>query len=99
LAELGFGVPWGEYRFSTWSSGIMVGFFDPASQHLGVAYSDGSAYLIDLAWLRGMGGDPSNLSAEELIAIACSGPFNYAALESSLLEDYLDGRESMACSG
>ena len=83
LAELGLGVE-GQ-------------FFDIEGQRLILWHSDGRAYLLGVDWLRAMGGDPWALSPEELMRLACEGPFASSAWDEAALEPYLDGRPSQAC--
>jgi hypothetical protein len=71
--------------------------FDPHSDRLVVWHTDGQAYLLDLAWLRAMGGNPAALPPEELVRIICEGPLASGLLDEAALEPYLGGREPQAC--
>ena len=83
LAELGLGV-------EEW-------LFDPQSQRLVLLYTDGRAYLLDVDWLRAMGGDLAALSPEDLVRLACEGPLSSGLLDEAALEPYLEGRPPQAC--
>ena len=69
-------------------------FLDP--QRLIVRAED-RAYLLDLAWLRAMGGDPAALASEELVRIICEGPMASGLFDESTLVPYLDGGQPQAC--
>ena len=55
------------------------------------------AFLLDLDWLRAMGGDPAALAPEELVNILCQGPMALGLLPKTDLLPYLAGRLSQAC--
>lgn len=81
---------WGEVRH-----------FDVTHNRLVVSYVDGPAYLLDLAWLSKTGGRAQEMLIEELVKLACEGPFAdkqiwTEALETKLRE-YLGSQESQAC--
>jgi dipeptidyl aminopeptidase/acylaminoacyl peptidase len=74
--------------------------FDSQGRRVVVRYSDGRAYLLDIDWLRAMGGDPTRLSEQELVDLACKGPLAsklWALADQADLQKALDAREPQAC--
>ena len=77
--------------------GLGVRQIDLLSDQRAVAvYDDGNAYLLDLAWLGAMGGNPASLSPDELLRTAHSGPFTRSLFDELTLVPYLDGRPPLA---
>jgi WD40 repeat protein len=70
---------------------------DPRSRRLMVWHTDGRAYILDLDWLRAMGGDLAEISPEELERLACRGPLATGLFDDSALRPYLEGGPSQAC--
>jgi hypothetical protein len=96
LIDLGLGL---ETRtsYEDWRGPI----FDPTARHVVMRYRGGRVYLVDVAWLAAMGGDPGALSAEVLVRLACEGPLAsglWTAEDQQALEAALDGRPPQACS-
>ena len=88
LADLGLGLAKAGFIFS---SGV---------ERLAVQYGNGQLYLLDVAWLREMGGRPDQLPAEELIRFACQGPLTsglWTAAEQAALERALNGQKPRSC--
>jgi hypothetical protein len=79
--------------------GLAGQVFDLADQRLVVWYRDGRAYLLDLAWLRAMGGDVQAIPINEVIRLACQDPLASGLLDMSNVEPFLQGRTPQACSG
>ena len=77
--------------------GVQETLFDSEAQRLVVWHSDGRAYLLDLDWLRAMGGNLETLSPEELARLACEGPLASGLLDEAALEPYLESRTPVAC--
>ncbi|MCL4300756.1 MAG: hypothetical protein KJ077_33780 [Anaerolineae bacterium] len=71
--------------------------FDVTNDRLITWYRDGRAYLLDLAWLRAMGGKAGEMSIQELVRIACEGPFASGLFDEAELKPYLAGREPQVC--
>ena len=83
LAELGLG---------------MMGYvFDLEDGRMVVWHSDGRVYLLDLDWLRAMGGDLAALSGEDVARLACEGPLESGPFDEMRLEPYLDGGLPEGC--
>jgi len=83
LAELGLG---------------MAGYvFDLEDARIVVWHSDGRVYLVDLDWLRAMGGDLAALSGEDVVRIACEGSFGSGSFDEARLGPYLDGGLPEGC--
>ena len=61
-----------------------------------VWYIDGRAYLLDLAWLRAMGGNPGSLKPEALTQTCFDGPFRRGLFDDAALTPYLEGRPPQA---
>ncbi|WP_143300923.1 hypothetical protein [Candidatus Entotheonella palauensis] len=53
--------------------------------------------MLDIDWLKAMGGEPKSLSGEELMRLACQGPFASDLFQESELADYLEGQRPKAC--
>ncbi|GIK39293.1 MAG: hypothetical protein BroJett011_31260 [Chloroflexota bacterium] len=88
LAELGLGL----------GNPSQEGFhFDMTNDRLITRYSDGRAYLLDLAWLRAMGGKAGAMPIGELVRIACEGPFASGLFDEAELKPYLGEREPQVC--
>jgi hypothetical protein len=88
LADLGLGLAKARFIFS---SGV---------ERLAIQYVNGQLYLLDVAWLRKMGGDPRRLPAEELVRLACEGPLTsdlWTAEEQAALESELRSKKPQAC--
>ena len=51
----------------------------------------------DLAWLRAMGGKVGEMPIQELVHIACAGPFASGLFDEAELKPYLAGREPQVC--
>jgi hypothetical protein len=79
--------------------GALVGdiIFFPKKQRLLVEHVDGRAYLVDIGWLKAMGGDPTALAAEELVRLVCQGPFAGGLFDEAALEPYLEDEPPQAC--
>jgi hypothetical protein len=77
--------------------GVGRQFVDPKSQRLVLWYSDGRTYLLDLDWLRAIGGDPAALSPEALVRLACEGPLATGLFDQATLELHLEGSSPQAC--
>jgi hypothetical protein len=76
----------------------MAGYvFDLEDARMVVWHSDGRAYLLDLDWLRAMGGDLAALSGEGVVRLACEGPFGSGPFDETRLEPYLDGGLPEGC--
>ncbi len=60
-------------------------------------YTDGRAYVLDLAWLQAVGGDDADLSPKEILQLACQEPFVSRPFDESALADYVDGERPKAC--
>jgi energy-coupling factor transporter ATP-binding protein EcfA2 len=76
--------------------------FIPKNQRVLVWYTDGRAYLLDVAWLRAMGSDPTRLAPNELVRLACQEAINsglWVAGDQSALIQTLNGNEPQACLG
>jgi hypothetical protein len=89
LADLGLGLA---------KSGFV---FTREVERLAVQYGNSQLYLLDIAWLRRMGGDPRQLPAKELVRLACEGPLTsgpWTEAEQAALDDALDGRKPQSCS-
>jgi WD40 repeat protein len=71
--------------------------YDPRSRRLIIWHTDGRAYILDLDWLRAMGGDPAAISPGELERLACRGPFATGLFDESVLQPYLEGSPPQAC--
>ncbi len=71
--------------------------FDVANDRLITWYTDGRAYLLDLAWLRAMGGKADKMPIKELVRLACEGPFASGLFDEAELKPYLGEREPQAC--
>ncbi|HKZ70680.1 MAG TPA: hypothetical protein VJ020_11410 [Anaerolineales bacterium] len=94
LSQLGLGL-----KVSTDGVGVDSAslFFEMNSQRLITYYSDSRAYILDLALLSALGGDPAALSPEELTRIACEQLFAPGKFSEAQLAPYLDGQEARAC--
>ena len=84
-------------RLSLLDLGLNTSFFEMGSQHLILRYSDGRAYILDLALLSRLGGDPEAFSPEELTRIACEQLFQPGKFDEAQLGPYLEGREARGC--
>ncbi|MBE7554799.1 MAG: hypothetical protein HS126_27420 [Anaerolineales bacterium] len=84
-------------RLTELGLGLKNNFFFVASDRLITQYSDGRAYLQDLAWLRAMGGKVGEMPIQELVHIACAGPFASGLFDEAELKPYLAGREPQVC--
>lgn len=71
--------------------------FDKNHRKVLVWHSDGRGYMLDIDWLKAMGGEPKSLSGEELMRLACQGPFASDLFQESELADYLEGQRPKAC--
>jgi hypothetical protein len=83
-------------RLAALGTGV-AGIVGLPAQQVVVWYRGGQAYLLDLAWLRAMKGDPAPLSPEALMRTACQGPFRRGLFNEKDLEPFLDGRPPRAC--
>ncbi len=72
-------------------------YFGRATDRLISFEHDGQAYLLDLAWLRAMGGQADTMPIEELVRIACEGPFASGLFDEAELRPYLGEREPQVC--
>ena len=76
-------------------------YFDALNEQLITEYLDGRAYLLDLVWLQAMGDQAGTMPVEELIRLACAGPFAgpvWSEADELALQVYLEaGREPRAC--
>lgn len=43
--------------------------------------------MLDIDWLKAIGGEPKSLSVEELVRLACQGPFASGLFQESELAD------------
>ena len=59
-------------------------------------YTDGRAYLMDLAWLRTMEGNSAALTPEALMRACFEGPFRRGLFDDAALTPYLDSRPPQA---
>lgn len=71
-------------------------FFDASYKRLVVTYDDGRSYLLDLDWIRAMGGR-DNLSVEELVQLACDWPLKLGLVTPEDLKPFLGEDESKVC--
>jgi WD40 repeat protein len=71
-------------------------FFHTQSKRLVIRYTDGWVYLLDVGWLQVMLGDPSKLSEEQFIRLACQ-PERAGGVDASELTLYLKGQPALAC--
>ena len=90
LSQLGLGLYDPSYR-------SFRAFFEMKSRRLILHYSDRRAYILDLALLSKLGGDPESFSPEELTRIACEQLFQPGEFDESQLGPYLEGREARGC--
>jgi WD40 repeat protein len=77
-----------------------AGIFAPDSQRLVVQHTDGRVELLDLAWLRALGGDPASLLEQDLVRLACELPLAsglWNAADQAALDQKLGGYEPQAC--
>jgi hypothetical protein len=72
-------------RLSQSGLGLDTSFFEMNSQRLILPYSDDQAYILDLALLSAVGGDPGALSPEELAGIACEQLFQPGKFDETQL--------------
>jgi hypothetical protein len=91
------------HRLADLGVGLMkAGFvFTSGVERLVIQYGTGKLYLLDIAWLRTMGGSPGQLPVEELVRLACEGPLTsglWTAAEQAALERALDSRKPRSCS-
>ena len=84
-------------RLSELGIGVVYRAFDATGTRLVLRHSDGRAYLLDLDWLRAMGGEAATLPLEELVRLACEGPLASGAWDEATLVPYLEGRPALAC--
>jgi hypothetical protein len=85
------------YRLTKLGLGLADHYFDVGNDRLILRYSDGRTYLVDLAWLQAMGGQADKLPIEELVRLACEGPFSSGLFDEAELKPYLGEREPQAC--
>jgi hypothetical protein len=85
------------HRLAKLGLGLGGFHFDMINDRLITRYSDGRAYLLDLAWLRAMGGQADKMPIKELVRLACEGPFASDLFDEAELKPYLGGREPQAC--
>jgi WD40 repeat protein len=71
--------------------------FGPNHQRLIVWHTDGRAYMLDLDWLRAIGGGLASYSVDELEQIFCCGPLAAGRFEEAALESKLLDNPSQAC--
>jgi hypothetical protein len=72
-------------------------FFSIEKNRLIAPQNDGQTYLVDLAWLRAMGGNARKMPTKELVRIACEGPFAGELFDEAELRPYLGDRAPQAC--
>ena len=92
LATLGFG-----FEGYLDSQSFVI---SPNRQALVARYSTGNVDLLDLGWLRAMGGSPAALPAEELVRLACAGPLAssfWTTEDQQLLDAALGSWGAHAC--
>jgi hypothetical protein len=89
LAEWGIGL-------EDWSQQQKF-YFDFDRDWLFIRYTDGRAYLLDLAWLRAMGGQADRMPIRELVRLACEGPLASGLLDEVELKRYMGNYEPRAC--
>jgi hypothetical protein len=70
---------------------------DLRSQRLMVRYSDSRAYLVDLEWLRAMGGDPVALPIGDLVRLICQESLTRESIAETDLKSVLGNRPALAC--
>jgi hypothetical protein len=71
--------------------------FDLKNGRLTVWYADGRVYLLDLDWLISINGDSATLSPQELVRLACEGPFATDLFVEGALKTYIGERQPQAC--
>jgi hypothetical protein len=72
----------------------------PLGQGLGrfsTLTSDGRGYLVDMSWVRQIGGVASSIGGNDLVRAACAGPLSESS--TTELEPYLGGVRPIACAG
>ena len=87
-------------RLSVLGPGMASAAFAPKGDRLVVRYVTGEAYLLDIAWLRAMGGDPARLPEADLVRLACQGPLAgglWTTKDQADLEHALGSRAPRAC--
>jgi hypothetical protein len=75
--------------------------FDVAHGRLVTRYQNGQIYLLDLAWLRAMADQADTMPFEQLVKLACEGPFANQAVwneaAEAKLKEYLGEPEPQVC--
>ncbi len=93
------------HRLAKLGIGLERTHFSRINNQLIVWYGHGPAYVMDLSWLKAMGGYPIQLTGEDLLRVACmpfagEKGFFTAEDEARLIEEYLKPfgiEESAAC--
>ena len=75
---------------------VLASIFLPTQERLVIWYQDGTAYLLDLAWLEAMNGQVDRLSPLELVRLACDYPLANDLLDEPALQTYLDELDILA---
>jgi hypothetical protein len=88
-------------RLAELGLGLKNHYFEAANERLMVEYEDGRAYLLDLAWLQAINNQAGTMPVEELIRLACTGPFAgpvWGEADEAALQAFLaEGLEPQAC--
>jgi WD40 repeat protein len=87
-------------RLATLGLGVTETAVSSDDQHMVVRYSTGDVYLLDLNWLRAMNGNSAAHSVEELVRVACTGPFAssfWTDIDQQMLDTTLAEWGARAC--